>query len=432
MDGKRSNWPDERKPWGWVWAYLRLLRPADHSPLFFTFGSRDPGYAAHRYYNAIVLEQLDGPWALVRLSLSVATWPLRAIVLAILATARHGPDVRRMTGIGLIRQYGEQIGLALRYSVPPSAYYTYRLYAQGGRERAPYYLHNYEGVLLFPYLNRGLDVTVLSNKGVFFARCRRAGLPVVPVLCEITPESEACLPAADFVVKPVRGSQGRGVERWVAADDGLYWSRDGRVMVASELLAHLLHRSERGGLLVQPRMRNHAAIADLSNGSLCTVRIVTGRKPDGQIEALLAVFRMPMADGVADNFAAGGIASPVDLATGELGSAVLKKGPEDYHRHPDGEGVIPGRLVPCWDQVLGLARRAHKEFSEFPFLGWDVAVTGQGPLLIEVNEKWCAVLSQRPHHAPLGLTQFPLFLEGLLAGQWAAKGPSDHPREHQG
>ena len=49
---------------------------------------------------------------------------------------------------------------------------------------------------------------------------------------------------------------------------------------------------------------------------------------------------------------------------------------------------------------------AHHACPNFTFIGWDAAVSEQGPMLLEGNANWCADDYQRLRGEPLGLTKF--------------------------
>ena len=89
-----------------------------------------------------------------------------------------------------------------------------------------------------------------------------------------------------------------------------------------------------------------------------------------------------------DNFHAGGIAANIDLVTGTLGRATdigLTPDIGWLDRHPDDGGVITGRVLPFWSEVLALARRAHLVFNQRLVAGWDIAILADGPVLVEGN-----------------------------------------------
>ena len=67
-------------------------------------------------------------------------------------------------------------------------------------------------------------------------------------------------------------------------------------------------------------------------------------------------------------------------------------------RHPDTGASLGGFEIPEWDAVVELAKRASTAFDPVGFVGWDVAVTDDGPVLIEGNTTWDPVA---PFEIPL-------------------------------
>jgi hypothetical protein len=63
-------------------------------------------------------------------------------------------------------------------------------------------------------------------------------------------------------------------------------------------------------------------------------------------------------------------------------------------------------MLPFWHTSIELVRRAHKvAFARFAFLGWDIALTHDGPVLLETNSGWGALFHQ-VLDGPLGHTAF--------------------------
>jgi hypothetical protein len=159
-------------------------------------------------------------------------------------------------------------------------------------------------------------------------------------------------------------------------------------------------------VLVQPRRVNHSELADLNNGALATVRIVTCRNEHGAFEATNAVLRMAQGGNhVVDNFHAGGLAAKVDLATGTLDRATdLGVRPAVGWRdaHPSSGARIAGRILPDWKATVALAVRAHAAFADRIVVGWDIGIMPTGPELVEGNGAPDLDIIQRTHREPVG------------------------------
>jgi hypothetical protein len=344
-------------------------------------------------------------------------WPLDTLAAVGLYTRRNGVVIRQRTGKGLLRQVVEQLYLALIYSVFPSWYYVFELYDEDKRKKASQYLHRFElkGGLYttLKTIPPGTQLSPLTDKVAFAARCRTHRLPAVPVI--LAGERKAVtfcsgsalrLPKIDLFVKPNHGKGGYGAERWEWQPSGSYKNTDGKRLTEAELIHHFQRLPFAEGYLVQPCVVNHPLLANLSNGALATVRVLTCRNEHGEFEATNAVFRMAQGqNAVVDNFHAGGLAAKVNLWSGELGYATdlgLRAITGWCATHPATGAPIVGRILPFWTETLALVCRAHKAFADRVIIGWDVALLTDGPWLIEGNGAPDLDIIQRTHQEPMG------------------------------
>ena len=65
------------------------------------------------------------------------------------------------------------------------------------------------------------------------------------------------------------------------------------------------------------------------------------------------------------------------------------------------------------------AKVAHRACSNIAFVGWDIAFTNHGPMLLEGNANWSADEYQSLTGEPLGHTQFATVLAARLRCQFA-------------
>ena len=159
---------------------------------------------------------------------------------------------------------------------------------------------------------------LVQDKHLFAARCKEAGLPSVPLLAEFVdghPDGKLeGLPAIDLFSKPANQGSGNGVESWRydRGQDCFFNAVTDQKFSRDALLDHLCDLSRSGRVILQERLRNHAALAPLTNGALSTLRIVTCIAPSGSIDLMPPVIRMPAGRSVVDNFAQSGLAAPID------------------------------------------------------------------------------------------------------------------------
>jgi Sugar-transfer associated ATP-grasp len=390
-------------------------------PLLWAWRAGDGSWASQlhkRYLRA--LWSGNGLAGRVMLVLALLAWLPIVLALALWSTWLNGRAIRRHVGKGVARQLAEQIWFGGRYGFLPLWYYMFEMFDPVQQAKAPHYVHRYElksGLLqILRRSVKGGRRSPTQNKIAFMDRCRKTGIRTIPNLA-IFKDGKLCASPAmrqrmstmDLFVKPAIGRGGEGAGLWRRTADG-YQLAGGPTLSPSQLLEHLAALSRQRSLLVQPRVRNHSAIADLSNGALCTARIVTMRTEAGGHEAVCALFRMAVGDNrQVDNFHAGGIAAPIDVASGRLGAAT-DWGLRPHHgwksHHPDTGGAIEGRILPLWAETRALAERAHDAFADRHIIGWDMAILEDGPAIVEANGGPDTDMHQRVSREPLGNQRF--------------------------
>jgi len=95
-----------------------------------------------------------------------------------------------------------------------------------------------------------------------------------------------------------------------------------------------------------------------------------------------------------------------------------------WERHPKTGAPIAGRIIQNWPAVAELAARAHRVFNGRMIIGWDLALTPDGPMVIEGNSDPDTHFLQRVHRQMIGRSRMEPLLrhhlqtaERLLAGE---------------
>lgn len=343
-------------------------------------------------------------------------WPVRAIIIAAIQFRRYARTTRDKYNVTYMGQLMDLLSIGLRYWTSPQIYYLFEIYRHRDLARSRTFLLENTMTSLLPYINGSRNDRHLDEKHVFNRQMKRKGFPVLEDIGLVrdgeivdVDGNELQLPCSDIIAKPDLGLEGRGLTgfRWLG--DNRYRSSRGDLLDGEGLRRKLLEMASDEPYLLQHRSVNHPALKDLSNGMFCTCRIITGMSPEGEVEVILAVFKMPIGDTVADNFGAGGIASPVNLDNGELGRAVYKYTLfEEFDAHPDTGARINGTRLPHWRETMDLVKDAHRQVEgDFPFLGWDIGICDTGPVIVETQATFGFILCERPGLNGLGTTRFP-------------------------
>jgi len=353
---------------------------------------------------------------------TIALWPIIAAARAIPRVRHYGAAVERLTGKSRLRQFVEQVGMAIRYRISPFYYYVYELYRQGQWRRAPHYVMRYETKeiayrLLYPIAAGRYAPAPLKDKVEFARHCQAHDIRHVPVLMlfqdgkrATAPDLADRLPEADVFVKRTNAKGGVRSELWRYAGNGTYRNTRGEATDAPSLVARITELSRDKPFFIQWAVKNHHELLDLSAGALSTVRMLSCRNEAGEHEVTDAAFRMSVNPASAvDNFHAGGIAAAVDVATGRLGRATdLGMGPDfKWHDvHPLTGAQITGRQLPMWREAVELAVRVHRMFPDYVLVGWDIAILEDGPCVIEGNRGPDVDIHQRTSLGPIGDGRF--------------------------
>lgn len=170
-----------------------------------------------------------------------------------------------------------------------------------------------------------------------------------------------------LILKPTRGRRGQGIR----VIDDASWSG----ALPDE------------GLLV-PFVQQADYANDIFSGATNTVRALMLRDERGPFLAA-AVHRFGTeASTPVDNWSHGGLCAGIDVLEGTLGPAV-------YHprgmtldwtdHHPDTRSEITGIRIPGWASVHALVEEVGRQFPFLMHVGWDIAITNHGPVIIEGN-----------------------------------------------
>ena len=191
----------------------------------------------------------------------------------------------------------------------------------------------------------------------------------------------------ELIAKPIGGCCGRGIEKIRTAD---YESAE----TVYDAIAALDTPFE-----LEEVVQQHPAVSAIYPDAINTVRTVTINK-EGTVHIICAYFRIGNNGKHVDNFNSGGMVAPVDEKTGVVKDRAIDKNKNLYEVHPQTGTPIQGFCFPDWEEAMDMVKNAAQQIPQMAYIGWDVAFSPEGPLLIERNNFPGHDIYQLPEHTP--------------------------------
>lgn len=148
---------------------------------------------------------------------------------------------------------------------------------------------------------------------------------------------------------------------------------------------------ERLGILYfEDYIQQHESIHSISPSGVNTIRVISLINNSGSVEIIGSIFRISVNSPI-DNYSAGNIAAEIDIKSGIVKTGAIRKRSSCDHYHDVHEITnqsIKGFKIPYWEECLKSIRFSAMKIPEVRSVGWDVAISKDGPVIIEGNSKW--------------------------------------------
>ena len=188
----------------------------------------------------------------------------------------------------------------------------------------------------------------------------------------------------DAFAKPSDGQLGNGVFSLKVANGIIY--KDGNAINIDDLLRILLSAD----YLIQERIVQHPKLSALCSTTLNSIRLQTVMDSEGNVIPFGAGLRMGREGSFVDNWAKGGIFVGINPETGKLRSRGFLKpqyGTSTFC-HLDSKITFEDYEIPFYHEAERLAVRLHQYLYRCHSVGWDIAISENGPVFIEANGLW--------------------------------------------
>lgn len=238
--------------------------------------------------------------------------------------------------------------------------------------------------------------SLVNNKYIFYGLCRHHKIPVPEIYGiydngKVAPDGRSLKQLmaekgiGRAILKPVEGMQGKGIYFAFKNDD---------VLVLKPAVPAEEGQPGRsfppGEYIIQEIIGQHPGLDRVNPFCLNSIRIITVLSRDKKVKILAAMLRTSAGNFPIDNFSLGGIVVGIDLENGKLKRSGFMKGEtiRTMTRHPVTGVVFEDFRIPYWHDIKDLVIKAQETFSELRAIGWDIAVTPKGPVIIEGNLEW--------------------------------------------
>lgn len=175
-----------------------------------------------------------------------------------------------------------------------------------------------------------------------------------------------------FIIKPVDGLGGSGVMKMQKTDIQSIEKFYEDLKLNNTFLEEFVVQDDQWG--------------KISPNSVNTIRAMT-RIIDGKPELFYAAARIGSGKSVVDNFHQGGVGVSIDMENGNLRGAAISKDLKVLEEHAVTKVKFDGFKIPYWDEIKNMVLEVASINKNLKVVGWDVAISNKGPLLIEANRR---------------------------------------------
>lgn len=186
------------------------------------------------------------------------------------------------------------------------------------------------------------------------------------------------------------------------------------LMTRKTKIENLFHEVINSGYLFQETIIQHDEINQINPYCLNTIRIDTYTDKQNVSKIMSCFLRAGVNRSYVDNFSSGGVLVGINIEKGvlfgEANSSVRYGIARSYREHPDSGFRFEGFPLPYFQEAKDLVLEAAKHVPQLRVIGWDVAISPDGPVLVEGNHNPGIVHSEI---AQKGFYKNPVVLELL-------------------
>ncbi len=231
-----------------------------------------------------------------------------------------------------------------------------------------------ENLSLVRQVNNPEDYKLFDNKVLFFEHFGEfTGRGFLNLEGKTAADLEGFCRGKDVVfAKQTETFGGQGITREPLSDETDF----------GELFARLTENKQ---YLIEDAIVQHPKMNELYSGSVNTLRMVTLVDNDNVPHFMYALIRMGQKGAKVDNISSGGMYAPVNADGIITHAAFCDKEGICHDIHPTSGTRLIGFEIPYFAEAVELVKKAALVVPGMRYVGWDIAITEKGPILVEGN-----------------------------------------------
>lgn len=284
----------------------------------------------------------------------------------------HINTIHSETGKNRFIMFFDMIWCIFRYSI---GYLDYRVFGFAmikGKNRRTFMTMN-DNLIISRRLNDKEYFHIFDNKTEFDEKFNEyIGRGYLDLSKSSAEElKDFCKDKKSVFAKAVNQFGGEGITREEITPDTDYDELYGRLC-------------DNGQLLVEEALIQHEQMNRLSPSSINTIRMVT-LFHNNEVHFMYALVRMSNGTNCVDNICSGGMYVSI------CNDGVIRKPAfcdatgKYYDRHPFTETEFNGFEIPMFNEAVEMCKKAALVQPQVGYIGWDVAITPDRPVLVEGN-----------------------------------------------
>lgn len=319
--------------------------------------------------------------------------------------------VERRFGISVFHQFAEIARLRRGQGrIGPGDYYAYRLYDPEIAEEEKQRFVGWQAEAMLDALNDPRWHCLGLDKVLMYALFRDSGIRVPETQAIYLPGHKRILSGATclsseaelhawlrdpanypFFSKPSASGFGRGAllaKGYEGGDDAIMLNDGTRIQVAS--FGQEFHDVEHLGYLFQVPLDHDRRLASTLGQIPSSLRIMVLIDEEEGPLIHRTFWKIPTGRNYSDNFnsgKSGNLAAAIDAESGRVIRVINGVGLDlrEIDVHPDSGARLRDMAIPDWQEVKKFALASSRVLPKLRFQQWDIALTNEGPVALEVN-----------------------------------------------